>query len=129
MSNHTRRSSWVVALALLAGAALAPATRAADDPRAIAAEAYDLRLAGQVDEAIHFVAKKLESAVAEVIAEASRYTSTRIVIDDAELETLHVTGYFKAGDVETLLRLIESNEQVAIRHAGPDLVRITSRAD
>lgn len=67
--------------------------------------------------------------LADVIAEASRYTSTRIVIDDAELENLHVTGYFRAGDVETLLRLIESNEQVSIRRVTPDLVRIAARAD
>lgn len=67
--------------------------------------------------------------LAEVIAEAGRYTSTRITIDDAELEDLHVTGYFKAGDVETLLRLIESNEQVTIRRVTPDLVRIAARAD
>ncbi|MCG8369255.1 MAG: FecR domain-containing protein [Proteobacteria bacterium] len=64
--------------------------------------------------------------LAEVIAEAGRYTSTRFTIDDAELETLHVTGYFRAGDVETLLKLIESNEQVAIERAAPDLVRITA---
>ncbi len=67
--------------------------------------------------------------LAEVIAEAGRYTSTRITIDDAELEKLHVTGYFRAGDVETLLRLVESNEQVAIRRVTPDVVRITARAD
>ncbi|MEX2495098.1 MAG: FecR domain-containing protein [Woeseia sp.] len=67
--------------------------------------------------------------LAEVIAEASRYTTTRIVIDDAKLEDLHVTGYFRAGDVETLLRLIESNEQVTIRRVTPDLVRIDARAD
>lgn len=67
--------------------------------------------------------------LADVIAEAGRYTSTRFTIVDAELENLHVTGYFRAGDVETLLKLIASNEQVAIERTSPDLVRITARAD
>ena len=67
--------------------------------------------------------------LAAVIAEAGRYTTTRITIDDAELENLHVTGYFRAGDVETLLRLIESNEQVTIRRVTPELVRIAARVD
>lgn len=67
--------------------------------------------------------------LAEVIEEASRYTSTRMTIDDAEIEGLHVTGYFRAGDVDTLLRLIESNERVTVRRVTPGLVRITARRD
>ncbi|ANO50057.1 FecR family protein [Woeseia oceani] len=67
--------------------------------------------------------------LAEVIAEAGRYTPTRITIDDPELGNLHVTGYFRAGDVETLLRLIESNERVTILREAADHVRIAARAD
>ncbi len=68
-------------------------------------------------------------SLAEVIEEASRYTSTRITIEDPELEGLHVTGYFRAGDVDTLLELIESNELVAIRRIDSSLVHITARRD
>lgn len=67
--------------------------------------------------------------LAEVIEEASRYTSTRITIDDPEIEGLHVTGYFRAGDVDTLLKLIESNERVAVQRIHPGLVRLTARRD
>lgn len=62
--------------------------------------------------------------LAEVIEEASRYTETRITIEDPEIESLHVTGYFRAGDIDTLLELIESNEHVAVRRITPGLVQI-----
>jgi transmembrane sensor len=65
--------------------------------------------------------------LAEVIREASRYTETRITIEDPDIEGLRVTGYFRAGDVDTLLELIESNERVAVRRVNPDLVHLTAR--
>jgi transmembrane sensor len=64
--------------------------------------------------------------LAEVIEEASRYTETRITIEDPDIESLHVTGYFRAGDIDTLLELIESNEGVAVRRINPGLVQITA---
>jgi len=64
--------------------------------------------------------------LAEVIEEAGRYTSTRITIADSEIEGLHVTGYFKAGDIDTLLELIESNELVTVRRLAPYRVQITA---
>ena len=67
--------------------------------------------------------------LASVIEEASRYTSTRMTIEDPEIADLSVTGYFKAGDVETLLGLIESNEHVAVNRVAPDLVQITARQE
>ena len=67
--------------------------------------------------------------LATVIEEASRYTSTRISIEDPELEDLSVTGYFRAGDVDTLLELIESNDVVAIRRITPTLVHIVASRD
>ena len=70
-----------------------------------------------------------DDPLAEVIAEASRYTTTRITIEDPEIEDLRVDGYFKAGDVDTLLELIDSNELVAVRRIAPDLVQITANRD
>jgi transmembrane sensor len=64
--------------------------------------------------------------LAEVIEEASRYTETRITIQDPDIESLHVTGYFRAGDIDTLLELIDSNERVAVRRINPGLVHITA---
>ncbi|MGH8166856.1 MAG: FecR family protein, partial [Woeseiaceae bacterium] len=65
----------------------------------------------------------------DVIDEASRYTQIRITIEDPEIENLHVTGYFRAGDIDTLLELIESNEHVAVRRINPGLVHITANRD
>jgi ferric-dicitrate binding protein FerR (iron transport regulator) len=39
---------------------------------------------------------------------------------------LHVTGYFRAGDIDTLLELIDSNERVSVRRINPGLVHITA---
>ncbi len=68
-------------------------------------------------------------SLASVIEEAGRYTSIRMTIEDPEIANLSVTGYLKAGDVETLLALIESNELVAVNRITPDLVHITARRD
>ncbi len=64
--------------------------------------------------------------LAEVIEEAGRYTSTRMIVADPDIEGLPVTGYFRAGDIDTLLELIESNERVTVRRIGPRLVHITT---
>ncbi|MGH8194155.1 MAG: FecR family protein [Woeseiaceae bacterium] len=69
------------------------------------------------------------NTLAEVIAEATRYTETRITIEDAEIEGLHVTGYLRAGDIDTLLELIESNEQVTVHRVTPSLFRIAANRD
>jgi transmembrane sensor len=68
-------------------------------------------------------------SLAEVIEEASRYTETRIAIVDPDIESLHVTGYLRAGDVDTLLELVDSNERVAVHRISPGLVHITANRD
>ena len=70
-----------------------------------------------------------DATLAEVVEEASRYTETRIVVADPEIRELHVTGYLKAGDIDTLLELIASNEQVVVQHTAPNLVHIVAKRD
>lgn len=67
--------------------------------------------------------------LAEVIEEATRYTEIQIVIEDSEIEGLHVTGYLQAGDIDTLLELIKSNEQVTVRRISPTLFHIAANRD
>ena len=67
--------------------------------------------------------------LAEVIEEASRYTETKISIVDPEIAGLHVTGYLRAGDIDTLLILIDSNEQVSVRRISAGLVHITANRE
>ena len=64
--------------------------------------------------------------LAKVVEEASRYTETRISIVDPDIEGLRVTGYLKAGDIDTLLALLESNERVSVHRISPNLVQITA---
>ena len=67
--------------------------------------------------------------LASVIEEAGRYTTTRLMIADPGIANSSVTGYFRAGDVESLLGLIESNEGLAVRRVTPDLVHIIASRD
>lgn len=64
--------------------------------------------------------------LSKVIEEAGRYTEVRLVIVDPEIEGLHVTGYFRAGDIDTLLKLIESNERVSVHRVNPSVVHIAA---
>jgi len=64
--------------------------------------------------------------LAEVIEEAGRYISTQITIADPEVAGLSVNGYIRAGEVDTLLELIESNELVTVRRIAARRVQITA---
>jgi transmembrane sensor len=47
--------------------------------------------------------------LAEVLAEFSRYTETRLVIADAKLRDLRIGGYFAAGDTAALREALRAN--------------------
>ena len=64
------------------------------------------------------------NTLAEVIEVAGRHTSTRITIVDPALESLSVTGYIRAGDVDTLLQLLTSEDRISVRRIGAEEVQI-----
>lgn len=66
--------------------------------------------------------------LADVIAEAGRYTRDELIIVDPELEALEFTGYFRAGDVALLIRLLESNSIIDARRIDEDTVHISRAA-
>ncbi len=66
------------------------------------------------------------NTLAEVIEEATRHTSTRITIVDPALENRAVTGYIRAGDVDTLLQLLMSEEDISVRRVGAEEIQLTS---
>ena len=45
----------------------------------------------------------------QVLAEVSRYTTTRFVIGDEKLRDIRVGGYFKVGDPEHFLASLREN--------------------
>jgi transmembrane sensor len=51
-------------------------------------------------------------ALKEIVAEFNRYSRHRLVIADDDLAALNVGGSFRAGDVEALVRLLQSNFEV-----------------
>ncbi|MEJ0035137.1 MAG: FecR domain-containing protein [Gammaproteobacteria bacterium] len=64
----------------------------------------DSRLAWQRGEVV-FQGEPLE----QVLAEVSRYTTTRFVIGDEKLRDVRVGGYFKVGDIENFLVALREN--------------------
>ncbi|MEO1247789.1 MAG: FecR domain-containing protein [Pseudomonadota bacterium] len=67
-----------------------------------------------------------ENTLAEVIAEAGRYTSTRITIVDPDVEDLPVTAYIRAGDVDKLLERLASTGNVSVQRVGSQEVHIAA---
>jgi transmembrane sensor len=64
----------------------------------------DSRLAWQRGEVV-FQGEPLE----RVLAEVSRYTTTRFVIGDEKLRDVRIGGYFKVGDMESFLAALREN--------------------
>jgi transmembrane sensor len=88
-------------------------------PAAVTAEEIERRLAwrrGMLD----FV----NAPLADVIAEAGRYTQDELIIVDPALETHEFTGYFCAGDVTLLMNLLESNGFIEARRVDRSTVHI-----
>ena len=70
---------------------------------------------------ISFEGESLEAAINEI----NRYTSTRIVITDAEIRKIRVGGYFKTGETETMLDAFESIFGLQVTHVSEDLIHIS----
>lgn len=64
--------------------------------------------------------------LASVVADVSRYTDVRIEITDPALETLKVGGYFKVGEVDTMLEALESGFGVKVERVGEKHVRLAA---
>lgn len=45
----------------------------------------------------------------EVVEEITRYTNTRIIIKDPDISTMRIGGYFKTGEIESMLEALESS--------------------
>ena len=65
-----------------------------------------------------FEGETLERALEEI----SRYTSLALVIEDATIKDIEVGGYFKAGDMDELLIVLESNFGIHYRQLGNQLL-------
>ena len=73
---------------------------------------------------LEFEGETLEHAVKEI----SRYTRTKLVISDPDIRNTRVAGYFKAGDIPTLLSTLKNNFGIDANHVNDNLVYL-SRLD
>lgn len=56
-----------------------------------------------------------ETAMAEVVAEFNRYNTTKLVINDSTVASIHIGGNFRSTNVEAFVRLLEDGFAAPIR--------------
>ena len=61
----------------------------------------------------------------KVVREICRYTNTRIVIKDPALRNIRVGGYFKTGETEALLTVLQDNFSIQVEHARDNLIYLS----
>lgn len=64
-----------------------------------------------------------------VVADVSRYTDILIEIDDPELESLPIGGYFKVGEVEDMFDSLEASFGVTVNRITPTHVVLTHSSE
>jgi len=58
----------------------------------------------------------------EVVSEISRYTDIRIIISDESIRNIRIGGYFRAGEVEALLSVLQNGFPVEIKRIDNSLI-------
>ena len=61
----------------------------------------------------------------EVVEEISRYTNTEIIISDPEIRKIRVGGYFKTGETDALLTVLEDGFNIHVERITRNLVYLT----
>ena len=62
----------------------------------------------------------------DVIQEICRYTKTRIIIKDPGLRNIRVGGYFKTGETEALLSVLQDNFAIHVEHVKDNLIYLSA---
>ena len=82
---------------------------------------FDARLAWQRGMLV-FQGEPLEQALAEV----DRYSNTDFILSDEALHRVHISGYFRTGDVDGLLIALRVNYGIDSRREAPNRVILTA---
>jgi len=64
--------------------------------------------------------------LSQVLAEVSRYSTTKFEITDPKLTQIRIAGYFKVGDTEGLLASLASSFNIAASTNAENVVQLTS---
>lgn len=62
----------------------------------------------------------------DVIAEANRYTGSKIEITDSAIADLQIGGYFSAGDTQSLLGMLETAFDIHVSYLDDGIIQLTS---
>lgn len=65
----------------------------------------------------------------KALAEISRYTATQFEFTDAEVAKIKVSGYFKANDIEGLLKSLSNNFNIQFKTAKNNVVRLQTKVE
>lgn len=63
----------------------------------------------------------------EVVEEITRYTDTRIIIRDPEISTIRIGGYFKTGEIESMLEAFESSFGIRVTRLENKRIMLSRR--
>lgn len=66
-------------------------------------------------------------SLADVVADMSRYADVRIEIDDEDLRRLTVDGYFRVGEIETMIEALKVMADLEVEQVNPNYFRLTKR--
>lgn len=69
-----------------------------------------------------FTDEPLES----VIAEVSRYTTTKLIVTDPDLKRYRIGGVYRAGNVKSLVGMLEAQGIVEARHGSQQVIYLTA---
>lgn len=72
-----------------------------------------------------FNGDSLEDAVTEI----TRYTNTKIIINDEAIRQVQIGGYFRTGEVESMLRAFETSFGIAVERVNENLVYLSQKPD
>lgn len=61
----------------------------------------------------------------KVVKEISRYTNTRIIIKDPALRNVRVGGYFRTGETDALLTVLQDNFSIHVERSNDDLIYLS----
>lgn len=67
--------------------------------------------------------------LAEVVAEINRYGRQRIIISDSEIQDLRFGGYFRVGDISSILATFEEDFGIRVERISDELVYLSRRGD
>jgi transmembrane sensor len=68
-----------------------------------------------------------DTPLQEVIREISRYTNTKIVIQDTDLASLPVAGYFKAGETAAMLEVLQISFDIKVTELANNYIVLSKR--